>query len=235
MKIETVNGVTDIKMRVFKPVSGIIVTKDGNIADEKIEITRVNGARGEVETICPRMELKEHFEISAHGEGLYLDKDGGSRGLIGVGMGGAASLSSDRYLDLEFSSLEAGSTYVIYGLEEGEIVERTVVYHPIVINSDEELREFGLKDQEFAAFPFTGLVKVELFMTNGQTVTYTPEELKVKMENENDICCFEDDGAIETIHYGYRDMALVDITGAQSIKVHKSAGNAYQLIFIDQQ
>ena len=234
MKLETITGVTEQKVRVYKPVSEIIITKDGNITVEKVEISRVNGTRGTNEQVCPRMELKEHFEISAQGEGLYIDKDTGSRGMIGVGMEGAASLSDQRYLEIELTGLVAGSTYVVYGMEDGEIVERVMVYHPIIINQDEELREFGVTDKELAAFPFANLEKIEVVKTNGQTVAFTPEELKAKMEKENDLCCVHDDGTTETAHYGFRDMALISIIDVRTIKVHKTAGAAYQLIFIDQ-
>ena len=234
MKLETITGVTESKVRVYKPVSSIMVTKDGNITVEKVEISRVNGVRGTVEQVCPRMELKEHFEISAQGEGLYIDKVGGSRGMIGVGMDGAASLSDQRYLEVELSGLVAGSEYVVYGLEDGEIVERVMVYHPIIINQDEELREFGVTDKELAVFPFTNMEKIELIKTNGQTVTYTPDELKSKMERENDLCSIYDTGAGDAAFYGFRDMALVSIMDVKTVKVTKTAGAAYQIIFIDQ-
>ncbi|WP_372934538.1 hypothetical protein [Mariniphaga sediminis] len=234
MKLESITGVTDAKVRVYKPVSEIMVTKNGNIGSEKVEISRVNGARGTNEQVCPRMELKELFEISAQGEGLYIDKNTGSRGMIRVGMVGAASLSDQRYLEIEFSGLTAGSVYTVYGMEDGEIVERVMVYHPIIINQDEELREFGVTDKELAAFPIANLEKIELVKTNGQTVTFTPEELKAKMEKENDLCAIYDTGAGEVAYYGYRNLALVYIMDAKSVKVHKTVGTGYQLIFIDQ-
>nr|WP_319509409.1 hypothetical protein [uncultured Draconibacterium sp.] len=234
MKVDAITGVADKQVKIYKPVSGVMITKDGNIADEKIEITRVNGRRGEVETICPRMKLADHFEISAHGEGLFIDSNAGSRGLIAVGIAGAANLDDQRYLEIDLSGLAAGSNYVVYGMEEGEIVERVIVYNPIIINADEVNRDFGLQNQEFVALPIANLEKVELVMSGGQTISWTPEELKAKMEIENDICCLHYDGNEITMHYGYRNLALLDVSAAQVLKIHKTAGNAYGLTFIDQ-
>ncbi len=234
MKLEAITGVTDKKVRIYKPVSGIMITKDGNIGAEKIEISRVSAQRGSVETVCPRMELIKHFEISSQGEGLFIDSVDGSRGLIAVGMGGATALNDQRYLDIELSGLTVGSNYVIYGMEEGEIVERVIVYDPITINGDEQNRDFGIKDQEFVAVPIANLEKMELVMAGGQTVAFTLEELKAKMEIENDIVCLFKDGGGETMYYGYRNLALVSVEAVQTLKIHKAAGQAYQLIFIDQ-
>ena len=234
MKVKTITGVTDVKVNIHKPVSEVMITKNGNIGDEKIEVVRINGSRGSSEKVCPSMKLAKLFEIAAHDEGLYIDKSTGSRGLMKVGMDGAASLNEQRYLEVELSGLTAGSEYVVYGMEDGEIVERVMVYHPIIINSDVELSEYGVLDKELAAFPFANLEKVELVKTNGQSVTYTPEELQAKMEKENDLCCVFNDGGGEAAYYGYRDMAIVGLESVETVKVTKTAGNSYELVFIDQ-
>lgn len=234
MKLETITGVKDFKVRVHKPISGILIVKDGNVDAETVAITRVDGQRGAVEHVCPKMELSEHFEISAHGEGLYIDKNTGSRGLVAIGMNGAASLANDRYLDIELGGLTEAAEYIVYGMEEGEITGRLITYHPIIINRDVESRDFGIGEHEWVALPFTDLEKVELIGLGGESVTYLPEELKAKMETENDICALHDDGDAETIYYGYRDMALLKVEGIRTIKIHKTGGNSYQVIFIDQ-
>ena len=234
MKVESITGVTDCRVKIYKPVSEIMIVKDGNFGSEQVEIMRVNSTRGSNEQVCPRTEIVELFEINAQGEGLFIDKNSGSRGMISVGMDGAVALGAERYLTVEFSGLVAGSNYSVYGMEDGEIVERVMVYHPIIINQDEELREFGNNEKELLALPLANLVKVELVKNSGQTVAFTPEELKAKMEKENDVCSVYDDGGGEVVHYGYRNLALLSIIGVETIKIQKAAGNAYQVIFVDQ-
>ncbi len=234
MKIETITGKTDRTVRIYKPVSEIIITKNGNLASEKIEIGRVNGAKGTHEQVSPRMLLADLFEIASQGEGLFIDKSTGSRGIVAVGMDGAAALSDQRYLEIDLTGLDSGKVYVVYGMEDGDIVERVIVYHPIVINADETLKEYGVTDKELGAFPFTSLEKLELVKTNGQSVTYMPEELKAKMEKENDLCSVFNDGAGEVAYYGFKNMALVDVSDVETVKVVKTAGAAYQIVFIDQ-
>ncbi|MCU4165221.1 hypothetical protein [Carboxylicivirga caseinilyticus] len=234
MKIETISGKTDRKVRIYKPVSEVVITKNGNWNGEKVEISRVSGAKGTHEQVSPRMLCEKLFEVASQGEGLFIDKNTGSRGIIAVGMDGAAALSDQRYLEVDLSSLDAAKSYEVYGMEDGEIVERVIVYHPITINSDETLKEYGVADKELGAFPLTDLVKIELIKTNGQSVTYTPTELMAKMEKENDLCAVQDTGAGEVAFYGFKTMALVAIADVETVKIEKSAGNSYELIFIDQ-
>lgn len=234
MKIESITGVGEKRLKAYKPISDLLITKDGHIADEKIEIYRVDGNRGGNETVCPRTELKELFEIAAQGEGMYVDSDVLSSGLIAVGMDGCASLTSSRYLEIELSSLVAGSNYEVFGMEDGEIVERVMVYHPIQINRDIETKEYENEGKELLALPFTGLDKVELVDHSGLSSTYTVQELKAKMRKENEVCCDYEDAAAPKTYFGFRDMAVISVVDVKTIKIYKDAATAYQLIFIDQ-
>ncbi|WP_143525136.1 hypothetical protein [Labilibacter marinus] len=207
--------------------------KNGNWNGEKVEVNRVNGQTGTHDKCMPRLIMTNVFEIGSHGEGLFIDSDQESRGSIQVGMEGSIKLSDQRYLEIDMSSLESSKTYTVFGLEQGEIVEGLMSYHPMTINSDETEKVYGTTDKEEVALPLTGLEKVEMIRDNGQSMTYTPTELKALMEQENDMVAISTVSGTETAYWGYKNYALLDIEDIKEIRITKTAGAAYELILVN--
>ena len=232
MKVLSFTGKTEEVLRIYKPISHIVVVKDDNFYEEKIEVNRVNGLTGSIEKCSPRMFMRNGFEIGAHGEGMFTDSELGSRGAFAVGMSGSVKLSDQRYLEVDLTGLNNTAQYTIYGLEQGDIVDDMLSYHPMVINSDETEKEYGTTDKELLALPIEGLTKVELVKDSGQAMTYTPDELMTLMEQENDLVCVKCQGGQETFHWGFMNYSLLDISDVKIVRITKEAG-AYEAVFLN--
>ncbi|TRX70528.1 hypothetical protein [Carboxylicivirga sp. M1479] len=227
MKIKTITGVSEFDgLTVNKPVVGIIVKANVALANETIEIKRINQHTGDNESICARTKITDLAEIAAQKKGFYVSNAADSLVIIAIANGGLR-LDTDKYLELEFGSLNDTKTYEIFGLEDNNLVEKGFAYQRFTIGNGEDLKKYVIGDNELLAIPVTGLVGLKAWAMDGVTMEYTPTELKAIMNLENDVV--KTGGA--TVH-GYDKYFLVSIEDIREIEI-ETDGNTYQFFMID--
>jgi hypothetical protein len=228
MKIKSITGVSEYDgLTVNKPVMGIIVKADVSLANETIEIKRINQHTGDNESICARTKIVDLAEIAAQKQGFYMLNVAESIAVILIAEGGLR-LDADKYLELELGSLNSAKNYELYGLEENNLVDKGFAYQRFTIANGEDLKKYVVGDNELLAIPVSGLVGLKAWAEDGVTMEYTPTELKAIMNMENDIV---KTGA--AVKYGYDKYFLVSIEDIREIEIETN-GDTYQFFMIDQ-
>jgi len=227
MKIKAFTGQTEIDgLRVHKPVMAVIVKADKALANETIEIKRLNSATGDNESICARTPVITLGEISSQLEGFMSIAAGESLAVVLIANGGL-KLDTDKYLEIEMGTLTDTANYEIYGLEENDLTDKAFKYERFTIPAGEDMKKYGVDSAELLAVPVSGLVNLKAWADDGVTMEYTPTELKAIANLENDIVKIG-----SSVAYGYDKYFLVSIEDIKELEL-ETDGNTYQFFMID--
>ncbi|MBS2212149.1 hypothetical protein KEM09_12085 [Carboxylicivirga mesophila] len=227
MKIKSFTGQSEIDgLRVHKPIMGIVVKANTALANETIEIKRLNSATGENESICARTPIITMGEISSQLEGFMSIAAGDSLAVVLIANGGL-KLDTDKYLEIEMGSLDGTKQYDIYGLEENNLTDKAFKYERFTIPAGEDLKKYGVMDSDLLALPVTGLVNLKVWANDNVTMEYSPVELQAIANLENDIVKVG-----TTVKYGYDKYYLVSISDIKELEIETN-GNTYQFFMID--
>lgn len=227
MKIKSFTGLNEVDgLRVHKPIMGVIVKANTALANETIEIKRLNSATGDNESICARTPIITMGEISSQLEGFMSIAAADSLAVVLIANGGL-KLDTDKYLEIEMGSLDSTKQYDIYGLEENNLTDKAFKYERFTIPAGEDLKKYGVDNAELLAIPVTGLVNLKVWANDNVTMEYSPVELQAIANLENDIVKIG-----TTVKYGYDKYFLVSINDIKELEI-ETDGNTYQFFMID--
>ncbi len=227
MKIKSFTGQTEIDgLRVHKPVVGIVIKADGALANETIEIKRLNQNTGANESICARTKVVDLAEIAAQKLGFFMISAAESIAFIAIADGGL-KLDTDKYLEIEMGTLTAARNYEVYGLEDNNLQEKGFAYQRFTIPAGETLKKYMVGENELLAIPVAGLIGLKVWAKDGVTMEYNPTELKAIMNLENDVVKTGTD-----LVHGFGNYFLVNIDDIQELELETS-GVTYQFFMID--
>lgn len=207
MQIKSITGVTTAEdIKVFKPISKLIITSDYNgltnrrINDVEIRVRLVDGG-GNTREVVPKMPLAVLSEIAAKHEGFFRRAVNGSTTMSGyctdyVLLGqmlapqaiSGCDLTSDKYLDIELYNLDPAVKYTINGMETHIVTPFIRKYEPFTLSVGETQKTFGTGVNEELAIPLYDLDEIQFYQKSGKaSPIYTSFELACDADTVNDI------------------------------------------------
>jgi hypothetical protein len=183
-------------IQIQNSISHLLIIKSGTaeIVNEQITLVIKTGT-GKSVPIIPLTKIRRPAVISQFGQGYQLIQQMGAgvvkcAFLISLSDYGAITLENADYLSLDLGLLDTTATYTVYGIESPNKVRAYTEYNSQVITGAEPQNKAYTPDDDCKGIALSNngaLSSIRLSFTNGNEVTYLPEELNAIMRNGNDI------------------------------------------------
>lgn len=244
MQIKTITGATSaqsIKIQTPTQFVGIVVTGKDNNVDLLVSINRVKN--GSVTNYINKMKVTELSEMLAKDSDYFAiecSKTGSlyAKYMFELARDASLNLSEDDYLLIEFSGMDASSTYDIYSIGYGNLTERSIDYTRKFISQGQNVIEVNTKNYETLHLPDSAIVeKIQVQLENGKSYDLSDEELRL-IQNERSgglvVQIISDQEALSTNAglSGYKSLLSLDLQGVELIKVFTD-GTEYEFYMND--
>ena len=236
MRILSVTGVTSVDRKTInKPVSHIMMVKDGALAGEKFTVQKLNQKTNKSTDCCIAMAIESLSEIAAQNEGFYKNSTAESIGVCQLGDDGV-NVDEQNYLVFDVTGMEAGKNYLFYGIEDDDVKGDIWKYKKldIPVGVTEKVFTFGENDGVIA-LPVTGLTRVKFVSRDsGSMPEFLPDELRLLSFLDNDTVRLKSNTAGDDLIFqaGYENFFVLNVKEYRSIEIY-TTGVAYQAIGVE--
>ncbi len=236
MRILSVTGVTSVDRKTInKPVSHIMMVKDGALAGEKFTVQKLNQKTNKSTDCCIAMAIESLSEIAAQNEGFYKNSTAESIGVCQLGDDGV-NVDEQNYLVFDVTGMEAGKNYLFYGIEDDDVKGDIWKYKKldIPVGVTEKVFTFGENDGVIA-LPVTGLTRVKFVSRDsGSMPEFLPDELRLLAFLDNDTVRLKSNTVGDDLIFqaGYENFFVLNVKEYRSIEIY-TTGVAYQAIGVE--
>jgi hypothetical protein len=239
------SGVTSYTdLQIQNSISHLLIIKTGAaaITDEKMTLV-LKTSGGQSKNVIPLTKIRRPAVLSQFGQGYQLIQAVAadtvkSAFLISLSDAGAIQLENSDYLSLDLSDLIADSTYSVFGIESPEKARIYNEYNSQVITGQEAQNKAFTPDENCKGIAISNngaLSSIRLSFTNGNEVTYMPEELNAMMRNGNDISfsadtLVEGDSLNQTVSGGGTELWWLPLQDCRRFEISTVGGTDVTLI-----